>query len=63
MVRIPLAGRPPRGTSAAGTQVGDEEETGDGGDSGGSVDEVDGSITVNFEGLLSVSKAVGLMYS
>lgn len=63
MVRIPLAGRPPKGTGAAGTKVGDEEKTGDGGDSGGCVDEVDGSITVNFEGLLSVSKAVDLMYS
>lgn len=48
-VIFPIAGGPPRGSLAAGTAVGDEEEAAYRGLGRGGVDEVDGGVAVDAE--------------
>jgi hypothetical protein len=55
---VPFLLGPPGGALAAGADVGDEEEAGDGWVGGGGVDEVDGGVAVDLVSLCSLDMFV-----
>lgn len=55
-VVVPVTPRPPGGRLAAGADVGNEEELGDGGEGGGGIDEVGCCVAVDLEGLEYLGK-------